>query len=369
MITLNNNSIVIDSHVDTPTMLLERIDLGQHLSRGHVDFVRAKAGGVDAMFFAIYTPIDINGEDATVHAIRLISKTFDAVDANKDKAAMAFSSKQISENKKLGLVSVMLGMENASPIHDNLAYLGFFHKFGIRYLTLCHNAHNLVCDSCAPRDEEWGGLSAFGKEVVAECNRLGILLDCSHASDATFYDLLKYSRTPVVATHSSCRALCNHPRNMSDTMIRDLASSGGVIQINFYPKFISEDFADEKFYRLSEEGEKWQKLYRSDLKNEIYRDKYFECMSELQSYPAPSVKRVVDHIEHAIEIGGEQHVGIGSDFDGIEIAPEGLRDISMIPNISAEMKNRGFGKKEIEGVLGENFLRVLKNAESSASES
>lgn len=367
MLPLHKSAIVLDSHVDTPTMLLEGIDLGQRLSRGHVDFVRASEGGVDAMFFAIYTPPHIKGDEATVHAIRLISKTYDALDANKDKAAIAFSSSMISENKKHGTVSVLLGMENATPIQDNLAYVGFFHKFGIRYLTLCHNAHNLLCDSAAPGNAQWGGLSHFGKEVVAECNRLGILLDCSHASDSTFYDLLKYSRTPVIASHSSCRKLCNHPRNMSDSMIRDLASGGGVIQINFYPRFISEDFGDTAFLKISEEGEKWQNLYRSDLKNEVYRQKYYDCMDKLMSYPAPSVKRVVDHIEHAAEIGGTQHVGLGSDFDGIEIAPEGLRDISMFPNITAEMHARGFKESEIKGILGENFLRVLNYAESSAS--
>lgn len=361
--------MVIDSHVDTPTMLLEGIDLGQHLSRGHVDFVRAAEGGVDVMFFAIYTPPHLSGDQAVVHALNLISKTYDAVDSNKDKAAFAYSTGQAEANAKHGLVTVMLGMENASPIMDNMRYLELYYKFGIRYLTLCHNAHNLVCDSAAPMDEEWGGLSPFGRKVVAECNRLGIVPDCSHVSDATFYDMLKYSATPIVASHSSCRALCNHPRNMSDSMIKDLAASGGVIQINFYPKFILQDFADEKFLRLSEEGEKWQTLYRYDLKNEVYRQNYFNIMAELAEYPAPSVKRVVDHIEHAASLVGGGYVGVGSDFDGIEIAPEGLRDISMFPNLVSEMRSRGFRESDIKGIMGDNFFRVLKIAESSASRS
>ena len=188
-------------------------------------------------------------------------------------------------------------------------------------------------------EPEWGGLSPFGKEVVTECNRLGIMLDSSHASDETFYDILKYSSTPVIASHSSCRALCSHPRNMSDIMLRDLASAGGVVQINFYPKFIDNDFADEKFLRLSEEGEKWQELYRSDLYNEVYRDNYF---------------------------AGIEHVGLGSDFDGIEIAPEGLRDISMYGNIRAELQERGYREQEIRGILGGNLLRVMHEVLSKA---
>lgn len=353
---------VLDSHCDTPTMLLENIDLGKRQKRGHVDFIRAKEGGVDGMFFAIYTPPSLTGKEATAHAVRLISKCYDAVDSNRDKAAFAFSPQQAYENRKHGLISVFLGMENGSPIQNDLAYLRLYHRFGISYLTLCHNSNNQLCDSCMSIESEWGGLSPFGKETVAECNRLGILLDCSHASDGTFYDLLDCSETPVVATHSSCRALCPHPRNMSDEMIKELAAAGGVIQINFYPKFIDPDFADEKFLKLSEEGEKWQELYRSDLYNEEYRDNYWRIMDELAVYPTPSVKKVADHIDHAVNVAGAAHVGLGSDFDGIEVAPDGLRDISMYGNIATELRSRGYRQSDIAGILGGNFLRVMNDA-------
>lgn len=366
----SDKDFVLDSHCDTPGMLLEGVDLGKRQKRGHVDFVRAREGGVDGMFFAIYSPPELTEEEAVAHAVRLISKCYDAVDGNSDVAAFAFSPEQAFENKQKGLISVFLGMENGTPIQHDLAYLHLYHRFGIRYLTLCHNRHNQICDSCMPMEPEWGGLSPFGKEVVAECNRLGIMLDCSHASDETFYDLLKYSSTPVIASHSSCRALCSHPRNMSDIMLRDLASAGGVVQINFYPKFIDSDFADEKFLRLSEEGEKWQELYRSDLYNEVYRDNYFRIMDELAVYPAPSVKRVADHIDHAVEKAGAEHVGLGSDFDGIEIAPEGLRDISMYGNIAVELRERGYREQDIRGIMGGNLLRVmhevLRKAQTSA---
>lgn len=353
---------VLDSHCDTPSMLLEGIDLGQRQKRGHVDFVRAREGGVDGMFLAIYSPPELTEEEATAHAVRLISKCYDAVDSNRTLAAFAFTPEQAMENKRKGLISVFLGMENGTPIQHDLAYLRLYHRFGVRYLTLCHNRNNQLCDSCMPVESEWGGLSPFGKEVVAECNRLGIMLDCSHASDETFYDLLEYSSTPVVASHSSCRAICPHPRNMSDVMLKDLGAAGGVIQINFYPKFIDSDFADDKFVRLSDEFEKWQDLYRSDLYNEVYRDNYFRIMDELAVYPAPSVKKVADHIDHAVEKAGVEHVGLGSDFDGIDVAPDGLRDISMYGNIPAELRTRGYSETDIKGILGGNFLRVMHEA-------
>lgn len=367
---VRKENFVLDSHCDTPTMLLEGIDLGVRQKRGHVDFVRAREGGVDGMFFAIYSPPGLTEEEATVHAVKLISKCYDAVDSNSTVAAFAFSPEEAFENRKRGLISVFLGMENGTPIQDDLAYLRLYYRFGIRYLTLCHNRHNRICDSCMPASSEWGGLSPFGREVVSECNRLGILLDCSHASDGTFYDLLNCSATPVFASHSSCRALCEHPRNMSDGMIRDLASAGGVIQINFYPKFIDSDFSmDGKFRKLSEEGEHWQDLYRSDLYNVEYRDNYWRIMDELATYPTPSVKRVVDHIDHAVGIAGPDHVGLGSDFDGIEVAPEGLRDISMYGNIAAELRERGYRESDIRGIMGGNFLRVMHQAQKSARSS
>ena len=359
----SKDNFVLDSHCDTPSMLLENIDIGIRRQRRDVDYARAVEGGVDGMFFAIYTPAAMSDSEASVNALRLISKCYDSVDSNRDKVAFAFTPEQAYENKRNGLLSVFLGMENGTPIQHEMEYLRLYHRFGIRYLTLCHNRHNQLCDSCMPMEAEWGGLSPFGKEVVAECNRLGILLDCSHASDETFYDLLEHSRTPIVASHSSCRALCDHPRNMSDVMLRDLGSTDGVIQINFYPRFIDSDFAqDEKFLKLSEEWEYWQELYRSDLYNIEYRDNYWRIMDELAVYPAPSVKRVVDHIDHAVEVAGAAHVGLGSDFDGIEVAPEGLRDISMYGNIAIELRNRGYRQSEIRGIMGENFLRVMGEA-------
>lgn len=354
---------VLDSHVDTPSVLQEGISLAEVNTQTHVDFVRASEAGVDGMFFAIYTPPSLSEDDAIVHALKLISLTYDAVDRCRDVAALTITAQDALDNKAKGLVSVFLGMENGSPIGDNMENLRLYRRFGVRYLTLCHNAHNRLCDSAAPDEPKWGGLSPFGKEVVQECNRSGILTDASHASDRTFYDLLKYSKTPVVASHSSCRALCPHKRNMSDDMIRDLAASGGVIQINFYPRFIDSDFGDSRYRALSEEFDRYQELYRSDLYNEVYKAKYFELRSRLNEYPTPSVERVLDHIDHAVQIAGVGHVGLGSDFDGIDVAPDGLRDISMYPALFSGLRARGYSEEDIAAIAGGNFLRVLREAE------
>ncbi len=354
---------VLDSHCDTPSVLQENLNLGERNGQTHVDFIRAHEAGVDGMFFAIYIPPHLSPDDAIIHALKLVSLTYDAVDRCKDKAALAVTVDDALRNQSKGLISVFLGLENGLPIQDSMANLHLLSHFGIRYLTLCHNAHNQLCDSAAPGFSHWRGLSPFGREVVQECNRLGVLLDCSHASDDTFNDLIQVSNTPIVASHSSCRALCPHRRNMSDEMIRDLAASGGVIQINFYPRFIDADFGDATFSALGDEYEKYQELYRSDLYNIEYKERYFELRRQLNEYPAPSVQKVIEHIDHAVEIAGAEHVGLGSDFDGIDIAPEGLRDISAYPTIITALRNRGYSESEIEGIMGGNMLRILRLAE------
>lgn len=359
---------VIDSHCDTPSMLLEGVNLRDKGTRTHLDIPRMKEGGVDGVFFAIYTPAAFDYKSAVEHSLSLISKCYDFVDCNKDEVRFAFSAEEALKNKENGLISIFMGMENGSPIGENLDFLRFYYKMGVRYLTLCHSRHNQICDSCAPEAPGWGGLSPFGVELVKECNRIGMMIDCSHVSDNTFYDILKHSEAPFVATHSSCREICGHKRNMSDQMIKDLAAAGGVIQVNFYPFFIDEEFRNDKeINALSEEYDKWQQLYRSDLRNEFYRDNYFNLAERLNNYPTPSYKKVVDHIEHIISLTGVKHVGIGSDFDGIDVAPQGLRDISMLPVISKELNLRGYSEADISDIMGGNFLRVMEEVARKAS--
>ncbi len=351
---------VLDTHVDTPSVLLEGIDIGKKQKYGHVDFPRMKEGGVDGAFFAIYIPKELDQPRAAEHAVRLISEVYDAVDRNSGQAALARSASDAYENQSKGLVSVFMGMENGTPIGDDLKLLRFFHRMGVRYLTLCHNADNLICDSAASTSPRWGGLSPFGREVVGEMNRLGMLVDLSHASDRTFYDVLEVSERPVVATHSCCRSICRHRRNLSDRMIKDMASCGGVIQVNFYPYFLLDDWAAPELDALIAEYEKWQGAYRHDLKDEVALEKYRMISDELKDYPSVSYRKIADHVDHIVSLVGPEHVGLGSDFDGIEIAPEGMRDISQFHLILQELESRGYGSSDLEKIAGANFLNLLK---------
>lgn len=317
---------VLDSHCDTPSQILRLRDLSLDNEYAHVDFPKLRRGGVDGAFFALYVPAeyDSDPEAGFSYAMKLFEGVEECVRSNSHLAAFARSASEAYANKDKGLFSVFLGLENASPIGESLERIRYFHDKGIRYMTLCHSGHNQICDSCAPEEGRWGGLSPFGKEVVAEMNRLGMPVDVSHVSDETFYDVLEYSDRPVVATHSCCRALAGHPRNMTDDMIKALAASGGVIQINFYPLFLDGSFKD------------------------------------IDDPVRPSYKRIVDHMEHVVNLVGIDHVGIGSDFDGIEVTPEGLEDISMMPKVFDELRGRGYSETDIEKIAGLNFFRCMQ---------
>ncbi len=313
---------VLDSHCDTPSQIFRSgLDLSKENENAHVDFPKLRRGGVDGAFFALYIPAEMDSDPdrAFEYAKKLYAGVASCVDANPGISAFAVSGAQALENKANGRFSVFLGLENGSPIGTSLERLHWFHNAGIGYVTLCHSENNLICDSCAPTVKRWGGLSPFGREVVAEMNRLGMLVDVSHVSDDSFFDVLEHSSKPVVATHSCCRALADHPRNMTDDMIRALAAAGGVIQINFYPVFLDSS-------------------YESRM---------------------PSCSRIVDHIDHVVELVGIDHVGLGSDYDGIEITPEGMEDISKFHKVFDELRRRGYSEADLAKIASENFFRIL----------
>lgn len=314
---------VLDSHCDTPLNIYRRgLDLSVDNENAHVDFPKLKAGGVDAAFFAIYTSNTLSQTDAKELADNMLAAVKKEVLRHPDKCAFATTSAQAFANKEKGLFSVFLGMENGLPIGKSLDALRAYYAQGIRYLTLTHAGNNDICDSCATESKTWHGLSPFGREVVAEMNRIGMLIDVAHISDESFWDVLKYSSKPVVSTHSCCRALADRPRNMSDEMIKALADNGGVIQINFYPYFLDGTYND------------------GDEKR-------------------PSYKRIVDHIDHVVDLVGVDHVGLGSDFDGIDYTPEGLDSIADLPKVILELESRGYGKNDISKIAGGNFIRVF----------
>ncbi|MBP8677228.1 MAG: dipeptidase [Bacteroidales bacterium] len=353
---LHESIFVLDSHCDTPIRLLGGADINIKSNQGHFDFVRMREGGLNAAFFAIYTPNTINADTATRRAMQMIARTYDAVEASEGKVAVALEAQDARDNFETGVLSIFLGMENGLPIQDDLSLLRLFYDMGVRYMTLTHAGNNNICDSCATKEKRWNGLSPFGIEVVKEMNRLGMLIDVSHISDDSFRDVIKYSSSPVVATHSCCRAIANHPRNLTDQMIKDIAATGGVVQINFYPPFLNSEYAKE-FWPLCDAFEEVEKLWKDNP--DQHNDAYEKAKMEMFALKRPSYKEVADHIDHVVKLVGADYVGIGTDFDGIEVTPEGLEGVDKLPVLTEELINRGYSDEDIKKIMGDNFLRLL----------
>ena len=357
---------VFDSHVDTPSQLIRLRDLGIDNKYGHVDFPKLQRGGVGGAFFALYTPPETAPDAATRYALEMISAVYDAVDANPDLAALAFSPEEAAENTKDRLFSVFIGMENGAPIQQSLSLLRTFYRLGVSYLTLTHNGDNAIADSAA-EGKRWHGLSPFGKEVVAEMNELGMMIDLSHASDETFWDCIRLSTAPVVATHSCCRALCSHRRNLTDEMLKALGEKDGYVGINFYPAFLSERFlSDPADAALFDEGERVEAAFIAEPGDPERVRSWEQMQDRLETIWRPGVKEIVDHIDHAVELAGIDHVGIGSDYDGILVAPAGLENVSKIGLVFDEMRRRGYDEESVEKVAGKNLLEVMKRVKQKS---
>ena len=357
---------VYDSHVDTPSQLIRLRNLGIDNQYGHVDFPKLKRGGVGGSFFALYTPAEMAPDTATRYALEMISAVYDAVDANPDYAALAFTPEEAAEHAKSGLISVFIGMENGAPIQHSLSLLRTFYRLGVSYVTLTHNGDNAIADSAA-EGKRWHGLSPFGKQVIPEMNALGMMVDLSHASDETFWDCIRLSEAPVIATHSCCRALCNHRRNLTDEMLQALGEKDGYVGINFYPAFLSERFlTDPSDAALFDEGERVEAAFIADPGNPVRVKAWEEMQDRLATLWRPGVSEIVDHIDHAVSIVGIDHVGIGSDFDGILVPPAGLENVSQIGRVFDEMRRRGYTEKDIDKVAGENLLAVMRRIADKA---
>ena len=353
---------VLDSHCDTPSQILRLRDISIDNSYAHVDIPKLRRGGVDGVFFALYVPavMDADPSAARVYAYRMLDGVQNALENNPD-AVLATSVPQALDNKSKGLLSIFIGLENGAAIGESLDELRRFYEAGVRYVTLCHSGNNQICDSCASKLKRWNGLSPFGKEVVAEMNRLGMLIDVSHISDDAFYDVIRLSSKPVVATHSCCRALADHPRNLTDDMIRKIADKGGVIQVNFYPVFLDSDFRTVlNDSGIMERGEPIESEFIADPSDLQKRAAWNAVQDELSALERPSYKKIVDHIDHIVGLVGIDYVGLGSDFDGIEVAPDGMEDISRFYLVFDEMRSRGYSESDIEKVASGNFFRVMQ---------
>jgi membrane dipeptidase len=365
--SLAHTFIITDGHVDLPYRLqvkhfrLEKQYLGIPVSttEGDFDYERAKKGGLDAPFMSIYIPStrQLNPDKGKTLADSLIGMVEGIVLAHPDKFALARTPAQVEENTREGKISLPLGMENGAPIGDDLSNVRYFFDRGIRYITLTHRTNNQICDSSYDTTRLWNGLSSFGEKVVAEMNQLGIMVDISHVSDSTFYDVLKITKAPVIASHSSCRYFTpGFERNMSDEMIKALAKNGGVIQINFGANFLDSVARKNDVLRDSLEkilSEK--KLTSANPEAQPIIEQFGKRHKELYS----DVERVADHIDHVVQLTSVDHVGIGSDYDGVgDSLPFGLKDVSAYPNLIAVLLKRGYSPEDIEKICSKNVFRV-----------
>lgn len=374
---LHARAIVVDTHVDAPYTLEKKWgDVGERGATPHFDIPRAREGGLTAPFFAIYVPAryaETGG--AAREALDLIDLVRRVVQAHPKEMVLAVSVADIRRAKKDGTIAVLMGIEGGHAIEDSLGALRQFHRLGVRYMTLTHTNTNHWADSSGrfylpdfnPAEYQvHHGLSDFGRVVVREMNRLGMLVDISHVSDETLDDVLETSRAPVFASHSSCRAISDIPRNLTDEQIRRIAAKGGVVMIN-----VGSYFLDQKVVDASKaDGEavlpEYLKIRQEFAADPKKRDEAIGRLFEAMPRHRTSWTRVVDHIEHVIKVAGPQAVGLGTDFDGIEDPPEGLEDVSKLPAITAELLRRGHSEEVVRGVLGENFLRVFARVEEVA---
>jgi membrane dipeptidase len=357
LLTALAQNIGIDTHIDTAQrVLIEGVDLSQRLKDGMVDIPRLKEGGMNAPFFALWVPTYYGGSEAVRRTLELRDAMQTLLDKHPNDIELALTASDIERITKAHKIAAILSLEGGHQIADDLAVLRTYQRMGIRAMTLTHFKNNNWADSSTDKPAH-NGLTDFGRQVVREMNRIGMIVDVSHVSDKTFYDAIAVSTKPVIATHSSCRVICEVPRNMTDDMLRALAKNGGVVGINFYPSFINPKDAEagrQSIQKMSEDPS----LTGAAL-DEYARKSHFEELRSLKAATA-TIDDVVAHIDHAVKIAGIDHVGIGSDFDGIGSVPVGLEDVSKMPKLAAALKAKGYTDSDIQKIWGGNALRVIR---------
>ena len=363
---LTHSAIVIDTHDDTTQRLLDpHFDLAARHSDGNIDIPRMRDGGLSAIFFSIWIPGKILGPEAVKQALVQIDAVRETVRKHPNDLVLATSADDIRAAHAQGEIAALMGVEGGHMMGNDLAVLRTFAALGVRYMTLTHMENNEWADSSTAKPEH-NGLTDFGRNVVLEMNRLGIIVDVSHVSDKTFYDTLSVSKAPVFASHSSCRALCNAARNMTDDMMRDLAKHGGVIQINYHVGFLSQEFRDYENAHPDAEKEINDAVTKRCGGNEACKltagDQIVREFMESGKLPKVNWTVIVDHIDHAVKAAGIDHVGLGSDFDGA-VMPIGMQDVTRLPQITDALLKKGYSESAIRKILGENTLRVLADVQ------
>lgn len=353
----------MDGHCDTPYRLRRvKLDIADHDPAAQLDLGMFRSSGITASFFVSYVPPFYAGRGAARFAFELIDIIDRQIALHPDMLVAGRSVADIREAKRTGKHAVMIGVEGGHAIEDSLQILEQLYARGARYLTLTHVNTNNWADSSGDVARH-GGLTDFGRDVVRRMNDLGMLVDISHVSDDTFYDALETSRVPIVASHSSCRALTNHARNLTDEMLRDLAAKRGVCMINFFSAFINDDVAQVLAKAQKRSKGRPNPGETEELPDDrVDWDEYLEWFLSL-GCPQASIEDAVDHIMHAVKVAGVEHVGLGSDFDGVPALPEGLSDASYLPHVTEKLLDRGLTERDVELILGENFLRVFAEVE------
>ncbi len=355
------SSLVMDTHIDvTPNLQREGWKFDERHTTGHVDLPRMKEGGLNGLFFSIYMSGTVTGPKAVNDALQRIAAVHKLAADEPDKVMLCTTSADIVQAHKQGKIAALMGMEGGHMINNSLPVLRMYAALGVRYLTLTHSLNTDWADSSGEAPKH-NGLTDFGKDVVRELNRLGMMVDVSHVADKTFWDALAISQAPLIASHSSCRALCGHPRNMTDEMIKAMAAKGGVIQINYLDSYIDND--------LYLWGQKTQDARRELMQKFPGRENFAKVREELEKQfgaaPKASWERIVDHIDHAVKLVGADHVGLGSDFDGATM-PVGMEDCSHLPQITEALMRKGYKEADIRKILGENTVRLLADVEKVA---
>lgn len=361
---LTTEAILVDTHIDVPYRLRERWeDVTVATEGGDFDYPRAVAGGLDVTFMSIYTPPTLDPDKARQLADELIDSVEALTARAPDKFARVVSPNEVDRLAKPGRVLLALGMENGSPIGKGLAGLRHFHARGVRYITLAHGKSNEISDSSYDDNRRWDGLSPFGVEVVREMNRLGMMVDVSHLSDAAVRDVLETSTAPVIASHSSARHFTPQwERNLDDDLIRAIAAKGGVVQVNFGSMFLTKA-ANEWSNAESAAKKAW--LAVNDFADDSRAAEDFSReYRERHPFPYATLGDVADHFDHVVKLVGVDHVGLGSDFDGVgDSLPVGLKSVADYPNLVAELMRRGYSETDLRKILGGNLLRVWREVE------
>src|SRR5712675_1589137 len=368
---LHFSSIMLDTHDDTTQRFFSKgFDLGKRNPDGHIDIPRMREGGMNAIFFSIWVDGRIMGPPAVEKALDQIDAVHENVRKYSNDLAFCRTAAEVREAHNNGKIAALIGVEGGHMIGNDIRMVRIFSDLGVRYMTLSHFYNDEWADSSTDKPVH-NGLTDFGKDVVREMNRQGIMVDISHVSDKTFYDALEVSKAPLIASHSSCRALCNHVRDMSDDMIKALAAKGGVIQINYEMSFIDQAYKD-----ASDKLSGGVVAMIDQLKKDCNDDETCmgKKMTEMQQkavaegkLPHVSWGRIIDHIDHAVKLVGADHVGLGSDFDGASM-PEGMEDCSKLPRITEALLRKGYSDQDIRNILGENTLRVMGQVERASHE-